>query len=869
VTPFPLNGFSQKLPSAPSQLLLRVEQRVAEKPEKSSLEDLSEAITAAQHMALLKEKPDPDEVKRQTEKIETLLNQIGLPERPGPEWKIPQNRWSGFDEGTMQVGMEALTYLARYYTTVKESAKAEDSLKHALALGFVTQTSYKTRSLLGKAFESIFELYLAQQNTEHPDLDEFLSKLVLATQDKLVGASQPIELGNARDLLLRNREKLYNLLPRFDTRTISEVRCFGRRKEPSKLRALLIGNVSDRLLGQGISTDLNLVTEALSARGASEVRVADNPSREGVLEKLRELAAKAECGDAVFVYYGGHGFLPEITAFTLPEGYDFGLWLGDDLISGSRYDVIWGAELAEFVTAIRNRGANIFLFLDTMSRANIGRLQAGALLAALDDYRLPDYDIANVAPRVLTPIAPGGGAFAVFYAARPGTYAWYKSHEGSFFTIALAKVLAREVKPTVSQIADAISKECRVKTSVGDRELAICTPVFESSDPNIVFLEPGKPLGSTSLALEISSPSIGDRYPSGAYRIANQKFELAGRVIDAPQFARLIVNHKPADKDEKGNFKAEIELEPGQEKVAIDAIGRDYSVRSQTLEFSYEGELNRAVAAGRHYALVIGIQNYDHKESWDQLTTPLNDAREVAKVLHDLYGFEREIELQGKKRPLLLLDASKKDIEDTLRDVRKVLAENDSLLIYYAGHGTKLSDVDRAYWVPKDGDLDDQHTWISAADLIDDLKRMNARSILIVSDSCFSGAMTRDIPDLSSFSQDKKQALLRAGNKRSRLFMSSGGNEPVLDKGCKESKDAHSVFACAFIKGLRTFPEAIFGARDFHQMEIIPIGGRTQQMPEIKEIANSGHDGGEFIFARVEAQEVGKRLESQDGATGN
>lgn len=92
--------------------------------------------------------------------------------------------------------------------------------------------------------------------------------------------------------------------------------------------------------------------------------------------------------------------------------------------------------------------------------------------------------------------------------------------------------------------------------------------------------------------------------------------------------------------------------------------------------------------------------------------------------------------------------------------------------------------------------------------------------------------------------------------------MSIGADEPVLDKD-KGCKDARSVFACDFIKGLRTLPKPIFGARDFHQMEIFPIGGSNQQMPEMKEIANSGDEGGEFIFARAEAQEAGRKLEAQ------
>src|SRR5262249_18789814 len=146
-------------------------------------------------------------------------------------------------------------------------------------------------------------------------------------------------------------------------------------------------------------------------------------------------------------------------------------------------------------------------------------------------------------------------AFAVFYAARPGAFAWYLSgsqeKEGGFFTLELTKVLAREVKPTVGQIANAISKECKNYLVKASSDEFACNPVFEASDPNLVFLEPAKSLGSTTLALEISSPV--DHYPSGAYRIASQKFDLAGSVIDAHQFGRLIVDHQPTDMDPKGN----------------------------------------------------------------------------------------------------------------------------------------------------------------------------------------------------------------------------------------------------------------------------------------------------------------------------
>ena len=193
--------------------------------------------------------------------------------------------------------------------------------------------------------------------------------------------------------------------------------------------------------------------------------------------------------------------------------------------------------------------------------------------------------------------------------------------------------------------------------------------------------------------------------------------------------------------------------------------------------------------------------------------------------------------------------------------LRQRLTENDSLLIYYAGHGQRLEDNKVAYWIPKDGKPDDQFTWLSAGQLISELKRMNARSVLIVSDSCFSGAMTREPADLTAFSDDRRRALLKAGSKKSRVFISSGGTEPVLDAGCREDA-AHSVFACAFLTALAKADQPIFSSGELHHMYLLPlVSGRAQQQPERKEIADSGHEGGEFVFSKAEAQEAGRRIE--------
>jgi hypothetical protein len=49
--------------------------------------------------------------------------------------------------------------------------------------------------------------------------------------------------------------------------------------------------------------------------------------------------------------------------------------------------------------------------------------------------------------------------------------------------------------------------------------------------------------------------------------------------------------------------------------------------------------VSSAETAGKYFALVIGIATYQYEP---QLATPLNDARELAAVLKDQYGFETQ-----------------------------------------------------------------------------------------------------------------------------------------------------------------------------------------------------------------------------------
>ena len=233
---------------------------------------------------------------------------------------------------------------------------------------------------------------------------------------------------------------------------------------------------------------------------------------------------------------------------------------------------------------------------------------------------------------------------------------------------------------------------------------------------------------------------------------------------------------------------------------------------------------------GKYYALVIGINDY---KQLPKLKTATNDARVVRDILRDDYGFEVE----------LLLDASRSDILLSLGKLRERLATTDNLLIYYAGHGLLDKDGDEGYWLPADASQDNAVNWVPNASVTTALKAMMAKHVLVVADSCYSGKLGRSV----HIQLRNSDYYTRLSQKRARSVISSGGLEPVIDSG---GKGRHSVFASAFIQALQE-NKAIMDSTELFSNIRRPIMLNSDQTPEYSDIRKADHDGGEFIFVRV------------------
>ena len=240
---------------------------------------------------------------------------------------------------------------------------------------------------------------------------------------------------------------------------------------------------------------------------------------------------------------------------------------------------------------------------------------------------------------------------------------------------------------------------------------------------------------------------------------------------------------------------------------------------------------------GRYFALVIGNDDYI---SLPHLKTAAGDAREVEETLRTLYGFQTK----------LLLNGTRQQIISALNAYRQQLDGESSLLIYYAGHGHNDREEDKAYWLPVDASKEDSANWISADDITTKLKVIPSRHVLVVSDSCYSGTLTRGIEPIVTEAGARERFLQRMLSGRSRHLLASGGNEPVADGGGGD----HSVFAGALLRGLRQSEREQFTAAELFQEFIeVSVAGRSDQTPEYSPIRNSGHESGAFVFMRVKA----------------
>jgi len=242
--------------------------------------------------------------------------------------------------------------------------------------------------------------------------------------------------------------------------------------------------------------------------------------------------------------------------------------------------------------------------------------------------------------------------------------------------------------------------------------------------------------------------------------------------------------------------------------------------------------------AGQYWALIIGIDKYEHAP---KLETAVNDARGVSNVLQERYGFRPDhiTELFDEQ-------ATRNNIETALYTLAHNVGKDDSLFIYYAGHGQYDEEEQLGWWVPVEAQPTAPGMFITNASIRDYINSMKARHVYLVADSCFSGTLfggTRSLlPPLND------QFFNRLYTHPSRWGLTSGGKEPVADQG----KNGHSFFAYLLLNLLKenTNPYLV-PSHIFDQLAPL-LANNSSQTPRSEPLKGTGDEGGQFVFQLVQ-----------------
>lgn len=374
------------------------------------------------------------------------------------------------------------------------------------------------------------------------------------------------------------------------------------------------------------------------------------------------------------------------------------------------------------------------------------------------------------------------------------------------------------------------------------------TQLASLENKQIPLSQEGKEVAIAPPAIQIIDPPtlLTRSVPQVKVRSGLTSREIVGKVTAPAGLLSFMVNDKTEEIDNNGLFRVQVPISPQTTPVQLVAVDRQG--KRAAIEFSFVPEKTPvaapmvpslpAVDFGNYHALIIGNEKYKRLPVLD---TPVNDAKAVAELLASKYGFKTTV----------LLNADRYEILSALNKLREKLTEKDNLLLYYAGHGELDKVNQRGHWLPIDAEPDSTANWISNIAITDILNAMAVKHVLVVADSCYSGALTRSSLtrlDAGMTDEAKLNWFKVMAKTRSRTVLTSGGLKPVLDGGGGK----HSIFAKAFLEVLRSNHLVVEGQSLYREISarvaFDAIRFKAEQVPEYAPIKFGGHESGDFLF---------------------
>jgi hypothetical protein len=182
-------------------------------------------------------------------------------------------------------------------------------------------------------------------------------------------------------------------------------------------------------------------------------------------------------------------------------------------------------------------------------------------------------------------------------------------------------------------------------------------------------------------------------------------------------------------------------------------------------------------------AVCVGVNNYPG--FGNDLQGCVNDAQDWSMLLNE-YGFETSLLLDSQ--------ATRQNIKAALDDLVNSAADGDVIVFSYSGHGTQYLDTDQ-----DEGDVYDEALFVYDGKILDDemrviIEKINPRAtLLVISDSCFSGSVTRIIPENTKPRFMPVDGISNFRMVRQRLLLPESGMPELLITGCSDSEYSYDA----------------------------------------------------------------------------
>lgn len=327
--------------------------------------------------------------------------------------------------------------------------------------------------------------------------------------------------------------------------------------------------------------------------------------------------------------------------------------------------------------------------------------------------------------------------------------------KGNFYKSAFSIILSTKAEAISLQMLDKDGKAIKVKyplsKSIGEaiRSHAVRKKLGKWDK---IISRNASPKGGGSLkpsVVEKIPPKISIKSPqlSGKiHRTDTYQTYVRGRATDNKGVLTILVNGKKAGVKADGTFAAKLKLAFGANKIKVQAedingniaeknftIIREEYIPEETLadvDIPKKTKMNNPDGI----AVVIGVESYQYVAD---ATYAYNDAEVFREYLADTLGYKKSrIKIATNSK------ATQAEFSKLLGSngwiARNVKAKKSDVVVYFSGHGIPDAKTKKTGLLPFDVDPN-YSVGLALKDLYKSLGSLNARSVTVFLDTCFSG----------------------------------------------------------------------------------------------------------------------------------